>query len=652
MGSNRLRVVLASVVTVVWFAFGAPVRADLDDRFDADESQRERKLKGGMEMKADPATHMERAEDRREFLHYSTPLVGMLLENQDHMCEKCDVCPHPLQIFHEFFQIRVTDVDKWLFFNTYQKGAFTSWGTFSAAVGTEDWKDAVDVWGTFWVCYGYEDPESARITDKHKCGSMIKKHIDEEWTLCPTTEADPGGGSEYESETTKKTTEEESGSVDAHGGAKADSTGAKSVSGDATGTGHMGGSRKVDEVATTRYWSKGDFKFVWSRARPKVIERAPCGCGSDQPALAPPEDPTTPGGYTTKTLALTQLPPALCTANILVAEKERPFAVPTRFIGPEGKPVEVTEVLVVTETETTPVKRVDDKKFTGLLPPKPAKVIIAAGSTVLAVVSTLGTDGGSPGGSPAVPTGGAPTGGGVVAPPPTSPTEPARLVDVTRTPARPSPVVDLAPSTPAPSATPPTSSVPPKTAPVEPTFVRAQDEVQPLVAQGDFTPAKIDEYRAQVDYPQADLSAQPQVALMTEDEAVLLTDGTKEATGPAQVTIQGPEGEQTGAITSYGGRVVVSKEVVGTSETLVAKVMIQGLEPGTIVDWSIVLPPDGHFTASENAGGNTAGGRTSVSTLMAQSFPIAFDTAGPKQIPFYLEPVVLTPPPAAPREGK
>lgn len=652
MSDRFLRTGLALAVTIACLALGAQARADLNDRFDTDENEANRRKVGGLNMKwGDAAMHKDRAGERARFLNAAPPLLGMLLADEDHMCEKCDVCAHPLQTFQSYFLIEVTDVDNWFFFNTYQKGAFTSWGTFSAAVGTDDWKDARNVTGHFWVCYGYGNARPSVPTDGHRCGANIDWHVDEEWKLLPTTDKDPGGGSENDSKKTTKTTEDESGDLDVGGGAKTDSTGKNNSSGEMKGKGHLGGSRNVTEVANERYWSKGDFKFVWKRWFQNNDFRA-CACGAGQQTLLPPEDPTTPGGSTTKTLALTQLPPALCTASILVADKERPFAVPTRLIGPEGKPVEVTEVLVVSETETTPVKRVDEKKFTGLLPTRPAKVIIAAGATVLAVVSTLGTDSGSPGGAPPVPTGGTPTGGGVIAPPPTTPTEPARLVDVARTPSRLSPTIDLAPASPPPSATPLTSSVPPKTPPVEPTIVRAQDEVQPLVANGDFTPAKIDEYQARIDNPQATLSTEPQVVLMTENLAVLLNDGTKEMTGPVQVTITGPDGEQTGTITSYTGKVVVSKEVVGTAETLVAKIQIKGLDLTTTVDWSIVLPPDGHFTSPEYAAGNTAGGRTSVSDLQAMSFPITFDAPGTKQIPLYLDPVPTAIPPRAPYEVK
>lgn len=400
-------------------------------------------------------------------------------------------------------------------------------------------------------------------------------------------------------------------------------------------------------------------------------KKAPPPDGEPAKTTKAPPSPTPPAAHKFDINA----PPALCSAAILVTpDRERPFAVPTRLIAPDGEPLDVTEVLVITdEGEKTVERAPDGKKFLGILPPKTAKVVMIAGGGVAAAVSILGTGGSGGGGTPSpappisTPPPSAPTGIGATTPPVRSP-----FVDVTGQPATPSPVVKMEPPTASPTSAPtdvggttPTGSpVPPEggsassgtpfrnEAPTE-TYVRASDTPQAVVADGKYVPENSDQYRAQIDYSSTQTTTTPQTLLTTDDQMVLVNDGTKNLTGEADVTITGPEGAQTGSITSYSGKIVVTKETVRTLEALVARIEVYGLAPDQLVTYQILLPEDGHFMGP-NATGNTASGQGTVAEVMALAFPLRFDSAGPKLIPVFLEPVATTPisPPAGEPTGR
>ncbi|MBI3099732.1 MAG: hypothetical protein HYY93_16095 [Planctomycetes bacterium] len=336
-------------------------------------------------------------------------------------------------------------------------------------------------------------------------------------------------------------------------------------------------------------------------------------------------------------------PPALYSAAILVTpDREQAFAAPTRLISPDGQPIEITEVLVITNEGEKPVARsLDGRSFLGTLPPKPAKVIMLAGGTVAAVVSILGPAGNGEGGSTS-PTA-SPAGPGIPEVPLGSdPASRAPFVDVSGQPTSPTPIVKIATSTPVPAPAAAGSTPPSPGASASrvdaPTFVRASDTPQALSVEGTFDPGKIDQYRSRIDYPASGTSTSPQTILMTDDHAVLVNDASRDLTGPMKVIVTDPDGvQQSGAVTAYHGRVLVTKEVVGPGETLVAKAAVFGLDTAQAVSWRIVLPEDGMFTAPPGKG-RVAEGVNTVEELTSLSFPLSFSSTGPKQLEFFLEP--------------
>lgn len=235
---------------------------DLDDYFDLNETDREiYKLRADSFASGAAAGG---AWDTSPDSPQPPPDPDLVPIQMEHACKGCGTCVHPTELVYSRWAIHVTDYDR---LSPNDHGAFTNMESFSAAVGSEDWSDALGVEGYWYVLYRAREAASkCDATEAHECGRW-ETHVFEHWLFGCTGKV-----------TINTTSEHRSSSSSSVSG---------SVSGDAKGGASAGASASYDASSRTscRYFTKGEWEFFWKRVD-QVTRKDPCSCGT-APGMSP-----------------------------------------------------------------------------------------------------------------------------------------------------------------------------------------------------------------------------------------------------------------------------------------------------------------------------------------------------------------------------